>query len=132
MSSLLIPHPEIPNHYEIGAGFHLLTSDFQQPTFKHSRMVRKNYCQRNGYLGLCEAERIQVKGYATTDDAGYPEVMAQEAVVNALNEVMVEGTMTIFHYFAQGEVQCVITGVSPEAFSQLSPQYGQYYYEFRA
>lgn len=131
MSGFLIPHPEIPNHYEIGKGFHLLTSDFQQPEFKHSRIVRKNYCQSRGFLGLCEAERIQVKGYAAPDAESYPETMSQEFVVEALNEIMVDGTVTIFHYFAQGEVQCVITGVSTEAFAQLSPQYSQYYYEYR-
>lgn len=131
MNEIFIPHPEIPNHYHVKTGYFLVTSDMEQPFFRWSRLIRKNYLKDHGFLGHSETERINVELFKQRDTSEHYTQLDTDEVASALEALMVDGKETILHYCAQGQVISVITGVDYGTLGQLSEQYRQLYYEFR-
>lgn len=131
MIDIFIPHPEIANHYEIRPGYHLITSDQIMPYFKWSRMVRKNYIPGAGFLGHHETERIDIRVYKQESEFDPVVVLDQNLVAEQLKSIMVDDRETIFHYYTQGKVQVIVTGVEHDIIGHLPEHYRYYYYETR-
>lgn len=132
MNKIFIPHPEIPNHYQVKEGYFLITSDMKQPIFRWSRLIRKNYLKDHGFLGHSEIERIDIRVFKHENRPDEYAQLDTVEVAAELESLMVDGKETILHYRAQGEVMVIVTGVDYGMLNQLSDQYRQHYYEYRA
>lgn len=131
MTEIFIPHPEIPNHYQVKEGYFLITSDMEKPYFKWSRLIRKNYVQDRGFLGHYETERIDIHLFKKDSGGDTCTQLDASSVAQALEALMVDGKEAILHYFAPGEVASIITGIDYGMLGQLADQYRQHYYEYR-
>lgn len=129
MESILVPHPEIPNHFTIKQNYHLVTSDCKKPTFKWSRLIRKNYIHKHGFLGHLGIERIDIRLFYAPPNGDDVKQVDHSQLADELQSLISEDTEAILHYSGLGEVICVITGVKPTMLSELSEQYSRNYYE---
>lgn len=128
MSSILRPHPEIPDHYDIAPGYVLVTSDAEQHAFKWSRLIRKNYISKRGFLSHLENERIGVCLYKETSTGNF-DLHDPDGVAKEIEDLIPLGTEAIFHYNEPGVVNTIVLGVKPTILKELPEQYRGYYYD---
>lgn len=128
MVELFIPHKEIPNHYTVREGYHLVTTDMKA-TFNYSRLVRKNCIPLEGFLSHSGAERIDVRVYHQPSYKHQPAVIDPGLVYKQLEDIMVDGRETAFHYVEKGEVMVIVTGIRPDVFETLPEQFKHLYYD---
>ena len=130
MLKIFKPHPEIPNHFVLEDGYYFVTSDVDRENFKWSRLIRDNYVPGYGFLGHHGTERIDFRVFKQTSEYAPLIPIDPVKVAEQLQEIMVEGTETILHYYDKGYVMSLVTGIDPAMLSQLSESYRRLYYEY--
>lgn len=126
---LFTPHPEIPNHYTINHQFLLRTDDIENFGFNWSRVIHDNLIQDQGYLSFHGNHRVFFYGFYHDTDSQLQHINT-DYIQEELSKICVPNTLLIIHYFPDGGVKCIITGINPSIFKAMNPDYKIYYHDF--
>lgn len=129
MIPFLIPHPEIPNHFDVPDEYIIRTNDLDAPKFLFSRILINNYIPGKGFSTFHAQTRIQFFGYVFNNAANIPiAVLDPFQIEQEIESLMEPGRCLILHYGDQ-RLQTIVNGVSPSVFENYPKDYSRYYYD---
>lgn len=126
---LFKPHPEIPNHYTVSSDHLLRTDDLSNFDFNWSRVLHDNYIEDQGYLAFHGDHRVLFHGFRY-DPSHSLQYISSDYIKKELEKITIPNKLNIIHYFPDGEINCIITGIEPAIFKDMRMEYKNYYYDF--
>ncbi len=126
---LFKPHPEIPNHYLVSEHCLIRSDDLENFGFNWSRAIYNNFIEDRGHLTLHGAHRTIFYGFKQDTYQEYHSIDLKE-IAEAFEGIYIPNTLTVVHYFSDGQINCIVTGVEPTQLVTLSNAYKSFYYDF--
>jgi hypothetical protein len=116
--------------YQLKPGWVMITSDYNEPEFNWSRIVRNNFIKEHGWLTLRSDKRIEVNLLKRNEENGRHYEEPVDPLYAELVPLLEEDKASIIHYYPSGAVSLLVLNVDLCVLGGLDPQYRRLYRDY--